>query len=152
MAKNSEGPFLAAAFLCQVVIEGKDGVLSAIRIVDRVTHTIMGPAAPETMPSFTYTAKLLLAFKSGAARGKHKVQLSVEAPSGAPTGQTISFPALFEGEDRGANFILDFALTPKEEGLYWLDVLLDDKRVTRVPLRIVYQRLETGGAPQGAGS
>jgi len=43
------GPYLQAALLCERVMQEKDGVLSVIRIIDRVIHTAMGPETPDTM-------------------------------------------------------------------------------------------------------
>lgn len=40
------GPYLQAALLCERVMEEKDGVLSVIRIIDRLIHTALGPAGP----------------------------------------------------------------------------------------------------------
>ena len=47
MATNipfDQGPYLSAALLCEKVLEEKDGVKSAIRIIDRVTRTVTGPS------------------------------------------------------------------------------------------------------------
>ena len=35
--KQADGPFVAAAFICERVLREVDGVLSAMRIIDRVT-------------------------------------------------------------------------------------------------------------------
>jgi hypothetical protein len=60
-------PYIPAAFLCERIIEDKEGVLSAIRIVD----TFSTPKLPDEMHSDTLrpTAKLtmLLSFKAGEA-------------------------------------------------------------------------------------
>ena len=61
------GPYLSAAFLCEKVLEEKDGVKSAIRIIDRVTRTAVGPNPPMEMEPFQYNIVLLLKFKSGLA-------------------------------------------------------------------------------------
>ena len=50
----------------------------------------------------------------------------------------------FEGEDRGTNVIYAATLNVEQEGLYWFDVLLDDELLTRMPLRILYQRQTAG--------
>lgn len=62
------GPYLSAAFLCEKVLTEADGVKSAIRIFDRTTHTIAGPAPPTEMQPFDYEFMLFIRFKSGAAR------------------------------------------------------------------------------------
>ncbi|MBW1985718.1 MAG: hypothetical protein JRI50_00595 [Deltaproteobacteria bacterium] len=79
---ENSGPFLAAAFFCDKVLEEKDGTLSAIHIVNRITHTISAPDAPETMPSIIINAFAVLSFKSGKARGKYTLKLLPTSPSG----------------------------------------------------------------------
>jgi len=55
------------------------------------------------------------------------------------------------GEDRGVQLIARLQLDLREEGLYWIDVLLDGSLVTRVPFRVIYQRItQSSSAPQGA--
>lgn len=146
MTSETRGPFLAAAVLCEKVLEEKDGVLSAIRMVDRIVQTAVGPAGPEEMPPVPVNLTALIAFKSGGARGRHSLRLRPEAPSGLRLPE-VSLPVLFEGEDRGHNVLLNLALQADQEGLYWFDVLLDEQMVTRIPLRVVYQRLSLGTSP-----
>lgn len=56
-------------------------------------------------------------------------------------------PVLFEGDDRGVNAVVQLGLPVDQEGVYWLDVFLDDEKdgpcVTRVPLRVFYQPMQT---------
>ena len=82
----------------------------------------------------------LLSFKSGNAKGRSTIKWVMEEPSGI-RGPEQLLPALFEGEDRGVNFILNLALTLSQEGLYWFDVFLEEQLLTRIPLRIFYQRI-----------
>jgi hypothetical protein len=140
----SAWPYLAAAFFCERVLQEQDGVLSAIRVVDRFIQRAQGPSAPEDMPVFSVALTAFLSFKSGAARGRSTIHLRQESPSGV-RGPELSLPVLFEGEDRGANLVLDINFQADQEGLYWFDVLLDDLLVTRMPLRVLYQRITTGG-------
>ena len=46
----------------------------------------------------------------------------------------------FEGEDRGANLVMEIATRFQFEGLYWFDVMLSDEQMTRIPFRVIYQR------------
>jgi len=140
------GPYLAMAILCEKALQEQDGVMSVIRVVDRVLHTVAGPSAPESMPPLPINLVAVVSFKSGEARGRYAVKLRPETPSGLKK-QEISLPVLFEGgEDRGVNVIVNISLQVQEEGLYWFDVLLDDVVVTRIPLRVVYHRFSLGGA------
>lgn len=148
MTLENGGPYLAAALFCDKVLEEKDGTLSAIRMVDRITHTISGPDAPEAMPPITINLFALLSFKSGAARGKYTLKFIPNAPSGKIMPE-FSGPIVLEGDDRGANVVLNLGIPVEEEGLYWFDVIFDEQLITRMPLRIVYQRikLETASSP-----
>jgi hypothetical protein len=135
-----------AAALCENVIEDKEGVLSLIRIVDRVVHTAAGSNAPLEMPPIRdYGITVVLMLVSGEARGSHNVTLALQQPSGL-TQSLWSTSVLFEGEERGANLIVKLRLTLEYQGLYWVNVAIDDELATRIALRVVYTR-SSGFAP-----
>lgn len=134
------GPYLQAALLCERVMQEKDGVLSVIRIIDRVIHTAMGPETPDTMAPLTYALTALVILKSGGSRGTVQVKIDMEEPSGLTTpGPSMS--ALMEGEDRGQNLVMGMQMTFKETGLYWFNVYVDDQLITKMPFRVVYTRI-----------
>ncbi len=137
---NRNGPFLSAALLCEKVLHEKDEVISIIRIVDRVAFTVPASHSPETLPPMPINLHALISFKSGGARGRHTVKLIIETPSGIRLPEQL-MSALFEGEDRGVNLILNINMIVDQEGVYWFDVLLEDQLLTRIPLRILYQRI-----------
>ena len=134
------GPYLKAAAFCSDVIEGKDGVLSLVRIIDRLTTAAAGPDAPVSMPPVAYQLKLVLMFISGRAKGTQVVALKVEDPAGQ-VRDGWSGTVFLEGEDRGANLIIDMTFTFGLEGLYWFHLLLDGDLVTKLPFRLIYQRV-----------
>jgi hypothetical protein len=136
------GPFLMAAVFCERVLQEKDGVLSPIRIVDQFTHTVAGPDAPDKMPPFTIKVSILIAFKSGDFKGKQDVKITPVAPSGQVL-PGISVPILLEGADKGANVNITYVFDAQEEGLYWFNVTLNGKLITRMPLRTIYQKMLT---------
>lgn len=136
------GPFVAAAFFCEKILEDKDGSLSAIRIVDRVTQTATGPAAPEEMPPLPIQLWALITLRSGKARGRRTIGIRPENPSGQQT-ELMVLPIHFEGEERGQNFRTQIGFVAETEGLYWFDVLLDDQLLTRIPLRVMYRPMRT---------
>jgi hypothetical protein len=142
------GPYLAAAFFCERVIQDNEGVLTVVRIVDRVTSTATGVGTPDVMPPVSTSLTLVVMLKSGHARGRHDIEVRSEGPSGLRLPLQKGMSVQLDGEERGANLIIQANLTLENEGLYWFDVLLDGRALTRVPLRVVYQRLETGQAPQ----
>ena len=148
MEKKIDGPFLMASFFCERVLVEKDGVVSAIRIVDRFTHTITGPDAPDKMPPFKISIALLIAFKSGDFKGKQDLTITPNAPSWQMLPGIIA-PLLLEGNDQGANININYVFEAQEEGLYWFDVSLNGKLFTRMPLRTIYQKmLTTKGSTQ----
>jgi hypothetical protein len=140
------GPFIQTACFCEQVIEDKTGVLSLIRIVDTVTHTVGGPTPPTEMPQFVYNSKLVLTFKSGNARGRSDLKITPELPTGE-TKDPITLTLHFEGEEKGQNFILDLNFPFDYEGLYWFNVYIDDQKVTSIPIRVKYNRIVTRSTP-----
>lgn len=154
-------PHLMAAFFCERVLEEKDGVLSAIRIVDRITaqaqfahpsgavvQALPGLAPPEKMPPVPINLTALIAFKAGSAGGTYNLELLPRNPAGMKM-PGISFPILIEGgEDRGINVRLQVNFVAESEGLYWFDVVLEGLVVTRIPLRVLYQRISMSQPPQ----
>ncbi|SRR6266851_4649398 len=140
------GPYLKAALLCENVIEDKQGVLSLIRIVDRFQQTAIGPDAPADMPPFPLATNLVLMFASGEARGSAEIALALRKPDGL-SQELTTVPVLWEGEDRGANVVLQLQLLLTMQGLYWVEVRLESEMLTRMPLRVVYGRMSL---PPGA--
>jgi hypothetical protein len=139
------GPYLQMAFFCERVLVESDGVVSFIRQIDRLTTNASGPSAPATMPATNYSAFLALAMKSGTARGSFEMQVVRERPSGIRDGQPVfTLTIFFEGEDRGVGVYGPISLNFEEEGLYWFDVLLDGTLMTRMPFRVIYQRVAAG--------
>jgi hypothetical protein len=141
------GPYLKAAVFCDDIIEGKDGVLSLVRIIDRLTITAAGAEAPQGMPAVNHVLKLVVMLVSGRARGSHSLQLRIEKPDGTSTPGWEN-TVLFEGEDRGANLVAEIQTTFETEGLYWFDLTLDGEPITRLPYRVIYQRVGPATSPR----
>ncbi|SRR5229473_3495078 len=140
------GPYLKAALLCENVIEDKQGVLSLIRIVDRFMQTAVGPGAPAEMPPMDVKVNAVLMFVAGEARGTHDITLTLRRPSGLSSELGTS-TILLEGEDRGANILAQMQLQLPEQGLYWIEVRLENELLTRMPLRVVFGRLSSPNPP-----
>jgi hypothetical protein len=144
------GPYLSAALLCERVLQEGDGVLSIIRVVDRLIQSAVGPGAPDDMPPFPVNLTLVVLLKSGEARGRHTVRLAIEAPSGELLPDAGSLPVLLEGEERGVNLLLNLGFIAEQEGLYWFNVHFgtQDVLLTRIPLRVVYQPQRLGASAE----
>ena len=134
------GPYLKIACLCERALQEKDGILSLIRIIDRVTHTRAGPDAPAEMPSFPYGMTAVIMLVSGQARGRHELKIEPEEPSGLkkpPLTATVQL----EGDDKGQNIVMNMRMAFDQEGLWWFNVFFDDQLLTRMPFRVMYQRM-----------
>ena len=136
--ESDTGPDLKAAVFCSDVIEGKDGVLSFIRVIDRLTVTA-GGQPPTEMPIVRERMKLVLMFVSGRARGSHSVEIRIERPDSEVVGLWEG-TVFLEGEDRGANIVIDQEAKFESEGLYWFDLFFDGTLMTRMPFRVIYLR------------
>jgi hypothetical protein len=136
------GPYVQMATLCERALQEADGVLSIIRAVDRIVVTAEGSDVPTELPQGNLQLTLVIILKSDDARGRHPVSLRIQQPSGVFLPER-TFDAMFEGEERGVNVILQLQLEALE-GLYWFDVAVNQQLLTRVPLRIMYQRVPTG--------
>ncbi|MBI2851262.1 MAG: hypothetical protein HYX80_09555 [Chloroflexi bacterium] len=133
-----QGPYLSAALLCEKVLIEKDEVKSAIRIIDRVNRSVVGPNPPIEMEPFEYELTLLLKFKSGRARGVHSVRIQPVKPSGELMPATTN-NVLFEGEeDRGVDIVGNMRFKFEETGIYWIHIYLNETRMTQIPLRVTY--------------
>ena len=137
------GPYLTGAFFCEKVLREQDGVLSAIRMVDR--WNING--STETLMPVVIQASLLITFKSGIYRGNAQLTVVPISPQSNTRMQPVVVPVLFEGEDdRGINVLLPLAFPVQEDGTYWFEVslagqALPSRVVTAIPMRIAYLQI-----------
>jgi hypothetical protein len=136
------GPYVQLATFCEKVLQEADGVLSVIRAVDRIVLTAQGEGAPDELPQLPLNLSFVLALKPDEARGRHTLTLTVQQPSGLSLPPR-DFDVMFEGDERGVNVVMQMQLEAIE-GLYWLDVTLGGTLLTRVPLRVMYQRIPSG--------
>jgi hypothetical protein len=141
--KQGGGPYLAAAFFCENVIEDRSGALSAIRMIDKIDIDLDATAPPD-FPSeenkLPVAVSAVLSFKTGDAPGKHTISAELIPPSGKknqPFEQTGQFS---EEPHGGANIHLKLIIKVVKGGLFWLNVSLDGTLVTRMPLQITIRR------------
>ncbi|MFZ2088440.1 MAG: hypothetical protein WAU47_07675 [Desulfobaccales bacterium] len=141
MCTEKDGPYLQVAVICEKALEEKDGVISIIRIIDRVMVTYVGHDVPEEMPETPVSFVLVASFKSGEFKGDKELKIVIkEAGSKDKDGKKlILLPLTFEGDEKGANVILNNVIQTKTEGVYWFEIFLDDKLYSKVPLRILYK-------------
>ena len=141
-----QGPYLTLAAFCEQVIEDKSGVLSLIRVVDRMNIATQGPTAPEQMPPTNLNWVLVLSMKSGEARGSLPIKIEPELPSGLRL-QPLTLSAHFEGGNRGINILSKLNIKLETPGVYWFRIYVDDKFLTQVPVEVIYSRIVTPQPP-----
>ncbi len=146
-APFDQGPYLSAALLCENLLIERDGVSSAIRIIDRVTRTAVGVSPPEQMESFDYKLTLVVTLKAGWVHGSYPLRVTLMDP-GKGIRDILKQTVFFEGgEDRGVSVVGQMAVKFEVEGIYWFEIFLGEKKeeklLTRVPLRVIYLRTFT---------
>lgn len=141
------GPYLILAAFCEQVLEDKSGVLSLIRIVDRLYVSTSSPTAPEQMPKTMLNWTLVLSFKSGKARGSIPIKIEPELPSGIRVPSFTLTPH-FEGENRGVNIMTRMNMKLEAPGIYWFRVFVNNIFYTQIPLEVIYSRTVTPTPPQ----
>jgi hypothetical protein len=134
-----QGPYLNVATFCEQVIEDKSGVLSLIRIVDRMNVSAYGPGSPNEMPPANLNWFLVLSLKSGEARGSHTLKIIPELPSGL-SKEPVTLSVHFEGGTRGQNVVSRINLKLEMPGIYWFKLYLENQFLTKVPVEVIYSR------------
>jgi hypothetical protein len=149
---NTGGPYLNAGLICEKVLQEKDGVLSVIRVIDRVTIAAMssGGAVPDMLPPSVVNFTLVLILKSGVFKGTAPIRISIHSPANKLVGES-SADVFLEGDDRGVNLISPMQIPIQEDGLYWVEVRCGEEILTRIPLRVIYQRISQGSLPWRGG-
>jgi diadenosine tetraphosphatase ApaH/serine/threonine PP2A family protein phosphatase len=131
-------PWVQVAALCHAALIENTGHLSVIRITDRIQ---LAGVTPEMQPMpLQLTMALLL--KSDEMRGQYQIKIRCVSPRGETTdGPEIPF--VFAGADQGVQTVLPIGLIAGEQGVYWFEVVIEpDEILTRVPLRVMYQRVQ----------
>lgn len=142
--ESFSGPFVSVACICQASLREANGVLSIIRVTDRV-QVIGVQQRMQPQPLQNYSLVVIL--RSGELRSQTH---SIKIVPITPTGKRLEFTessVLFEGDERGPGFITPLAFVATEEGLYWFEVCLEAQVLTRIPLRVQYQKIQNVQMP-----
>ena len=143
-AKKIGGPFLAAAFFCDNIIEdASDKTISVARIIDGC-QIKLPPETPADVPSnenpVPISQNALISFRGGDSPGRHVVKFILIAPDGSernPIDQWIDIP---DGPNGGANVKLKIGFMAYETGLFIVNVYLDGSLVTRMPYMVTIEK------------
>jgi hypothetical protein len=142
MSDGLSGPHLAAAFLCEKVLQEPDQVPSFIRVVERFMVPVF-PNPPQGMqiqqPAIQIT--LVVSLKAGSIPGgKYIVQVKLQKPDGSNAPDN-NIPVFFNGsDDNGVLIAMQMIIPSPDEGLYWFDVYFEGAGLlTRIPMRVLHQ-------------
>ncbi len=136
-SQDGTGPWIQLAAFCDQIVEDKSGVLSLIRVVDRVIKFSDEPEPPEEMPPFERDLQMVIALKPERALGRKSLHIELHTPDGM-LRKGPKIPVVFESEDRGVNLIIPSRFRFEMEGVHWFSVRCDGQLLTRLPLRVVY--------------
>jgi hypothetical protein len=154
--RGIDGPHLAAAFLCEKVLQESDGVPSFIRVVERFTVAIPPKLPPgvQLPPALQFPPPVLqfhlvVTVKAGGiGGGKYAMKVVLNKPDGTALPPSV-FPVFFNGgDDNGVTMIAPIMMPNPEEGLFWFDVYFEETLMTRIPLRVLHQQMPQMAFPQ----
>lgn len=130
-------PRLRIGTLCERVLEEKDGVLSLIRLIDRVVVTAEGTEVPRELPPGQIPVTAVMSWVNGL--GNYEAKIRVDMPDGKSI-ESPTMPFYLESLDRVQNHIMQMVLPVRRAGIYWFNFLLGEEIKSKVPLRVIYQR------------
>lgn len=124
MADQDGGPWVSMATFCDQVIEDKQGVLTIVRAVDRITVEAsgVGVKVPEQLPPGMVPLTFVITLKAGTARGRCEIDIEMEGPDGL-TRPVSSRSVSFVAPHYGINLINRITLSVQHEGVYWFTSL-----------------------------
>lgn len=132
------GPFIRTAVICEKVLVEGDGVRSLVRMLDTIIITGEAHSLPPGLLKFF----MIVEFKSGDAKGKKTVSIRCSSPSGDASFSSDN-DVDFQGGEQGPLVQAEVLFGLKESGIYWFSVLLDKRLITKIPLKISYQRAQS---------
>jgi hypothetical protein len=134
--KKANHPWVAAATICEEVLEEKDNVFSIIRMVD--LFNVPKPPEWDGKSNLQLFLKGVVAFRSGGVRGTRAVKVYGVSPKGKRR-KLLDVAVEFLGGNTGVNIRLNVLFGFKSEGTHWLDVYVEKWLASRIPLTIVFQ-------------
>lgn len=136
--KGFGGPYVQVAAICMTPLVEQQGALSVIRIQDRIQ---LAGVNDQMQPQPLNALWLVLVLKSGEVSGKYALTITPVTPGGKRLPPLTS-SVLLEGQERGAILATPLMIVAEEEGLYWFEVTIEETILTRIPLRVMYQKMQ----------
>ncbi len=132
-----KGPYLFIAFACPSMPE--DGKMDVHNLPGKLN--VEGDA--ETMPSFPLNLTLFIGLIAGEYTGKAQVSVKPVSPSKEEytlISEQVEFKKPFNHRVHIKVSVEDFTI--KQQGVYWFDVHLENSLITRIPIEVIYRRVE----------
>src|SRR5690348_3452259 len=138
-------------FLCQCTLREKNDLLTAVRLVEGFTTSMIGQLTTGEAMYFPVSASAVIIFRSEQPC-EARLTIKVRDPDGQELQGTSNFLVRSKSLIEGHTLNVAFKLPGDREGDYWFEVYLDDELVTKAPLRITQQRLSPGSLELRRGS
>ena len=136
---KGHGPFVKAAFVAERVLEEKDGVLTAIRIVDAASLEVVGkaPDMPQPAPPVSIDFTLVLMLVRGDSPIEQLVTFGMEGAHVEAAPAPIEHHLVFGPDQESAAHVrIRLQLALRNPGTYWFFVRASGRELTRIPLRV----------------
>jgi hypothetical protein len=135
--RDLHGPFVNIATLCRRA-EPAGVSLSLIEVLQAVV--IRGPVLPPPGP-VPFECFAVVALQSGFAQGTYPLRVEMVKPN-REIQEVWRTEVAFRGEEHGETLVQRLELLIAEPGVYWFDVLLRERLLTRFPLRVEFELAE----------
>lgn len=127
------GPWVAAALLCREVHQQPGGAVRDVIGIFQEILVEIGDTIPTREP-----AKLFISFLRGETTGGHGISITANLPNGE-TQSVGQLDLEFQPGVIGNDVVAEIAVPTDQAGVIWFNILLDERLVTRVAVRIQHQ-------------
>jgi hypothetical protein len=127
----------ANVIVCQLVLDQKDDVMSAIRIIDMIWAHVR-PDVPIEEQGVMVNALVQVKSYIGDME-EHHVRLELVRPDGEITelfDKTVPVTSRLPGTPGGMNLVLQVVVVPRQMGTHYLTLTVDGKEETRAPFTL----------------
>jgi hypothetical protein len=136
LTAKTNDPFLVHALICEeIIMDQRTNTPSYIKVLDHVGVRGQGEEYEPTQIKF-YIAST---FRSDESAAPANYVVRVIGPSKKHT--ELSTGSILFQPGKSAAIFIECKLLPKSAGQHWIEILLNAKRVARLPLQIEYQQL-----------
>jgi hypothetical protein len=145
MAKQTDGPYVAAAMFCTFKGSAPGLLPWDIQIIEEIPLAIgAGEPGPDTV--LELKLPLFLILRSGDAPGKHRITITYQYEDRQPKKVLDKVETFPDDPGSGSAFFnqLEVEVTGGKTTTLWFDVLCDGRLLTRMPLRILISREKQG--------